>query len=109
MKFLFPTFLLNNYVEIYSTVRGEEGEEEKLIYKGKCIYDDKQKQIMSSDRQLIVLNGKIIVQGGLFFQSGYVIINNVKKNIYKISRPQNVDGSVYSTELDLGMNIKGKS
>lgn len=101
MKLPFPDFLLNTPVEVWATTLGEDGPEEEKIFEGKCIYTSKQKQIMTADKQLITLSGKVVIKGALDIKEGYVVANDVKKIIYSIERPLNPDGSVFSTELNL--------
>lgn len=101
MKLPFPDFLLNTPVRIYKTELGEDGTEEKKIFEGKCIYTDKTKQVMTAEKQLITLTGKVTIKGTLDIKEGYVVVNNTKKNIYSIERPLNPDGSIFSTELNL--------
>ncbi|MDP4144492.1 MAG: hypothetical protein Q8936_08430 [Bacillota bacterium] len=104
LKLPFPKFLANTDIEVYSTVLGEEGEEELPLYKGKCIYKDKIKQVMNAERQLITLSGKAVIEGdikpGEVIQ-GFIKVNNTKKKIYTAERPLNPDGTVFSTELNL--------
>lgn len=101
MKLPFPNFLLNTPVEIYKTEQGEDGPEEEKIFQGKCIYTDKSKQVVTAEKQLITLSGKVVIKENIDIQEGYVIINDTKKIVYSIERPLNPDGSVFSTELNL--------
>lgn len=101
MKLPFPDFLLNTSVEVWSTALGEDGPEEEKIFEGKCIYTDKQKQVMTAEKQLITLTGKAVIKGTLDVKEGYVVVDNTKKIIYSIERPINPDGSIFSTELNL--------
>lgn len=101
MQLPFPNFLLNTPIEVYKTELGEDGPEEEKIFEGKCIYTDKQKQVMTAEKQLITLTGKAVIKGPLDIKEGYIVVNNTKKNIYSIERPINPDGSIFSTELNL--------
>lgn len=101
MKLPFPDFLLNTPVEVWSTTLGEDGPEEEKIFEGKCIYTDKTRQIMTSEKQLITLTGKVVIKGPLDIKEGYVIVNETKKIIYSVEKPINPDGSIFSTELNL--------
>lgn len=101
MKLPFPVFLLNTSVEVWSTTLGEDGPEEKKIFQGKCIYTDKTRQVMTAEKQLITLTGKVVIKGSLDIKEGYVVVNDIKKIIYNIEKPLNPDGSVFSTELNL--------
>lgn len=104
LKLPFPKFLANTPIEVYSTFMGEDGEEEALLYEGKCIYTDKTKQVLNAERELITLSGKAVIEGdinpGKSIQ-GYIEVNNTKKKIYGVERPPNPDGTVFSTELNL--------
>lgn len=101
MKLPFPNFLLNTPVEIYKTEQGEDGPEEEKVFEGKCIYTDKSKQVVTAEKQLITLSGKVVVNENIDIKEGYVIIKDTKKIIYSIERPLNPDGSIFSTELNL--------
>lgn len=101
MKLPFPDFLLNTPIEVYKTELGEDGPKEEKIFEGKCIYTDKTKQIMTADKQLITLTGKVVIKGDMDLKEGYVIVNNTKKIIYSTEKPINPDGSIFSTELNL--------
>ena len=101
MKLPFPDFLLNTPIEVWATKLGEDGPEEEKIFEGKCIYTDKAKQVMTAEKQLITLTGKVVIKGPLEIDEGYIIVNNKKKIIYSIEKPINPDGSIFSTELNL--------
>ncbi|MDU1114615.1 MAG: hypothetical protein E7J99_12950 [Clostridium butyricum] len=101
MKLPFPKFLANTSIEVYKTELGEDGEEEEKVFNGKCIYTDKQKQVMTAEKQLVTLSGKAVIEGNIPIKEGYIKVNGDKKNIYSIERPLNPDGSVFSTELNL--------
>lgn len=101
MKLPFPDFLLNTPVEVWATKLGEDGPEEEKIFEGKCIYTDKTKQVMTAEKQLITLTGKVVIKGALDIKEGYVIVNETKKIIYSVEKPINPDGSIFSTELNL--------
>lgn len=104
MKLPFPRFLAKTNIKVYSTSRGEDGEEETLLYEGKCIYTDKSKQVMSAERQLITLSGKVVIEGDINPNKqiqGYILVNGSKKIVYSTERPLNPDGTVFSTELNL--------
>jgi hypothetical protein len=104
LKLPFPKWLANIDIKVYSTVLGEDGEEETLLFEGKCIYTDKTKQVLNAERQLITLSGKAVIEGdikpGEKIQ-GYIKVNNSKKKICTAERPLNPDGTVFSTELNL--------
>lgn len=104
-KLPFPQWILVTPVKIYQTYINEDGEPvENLIYEGLCNYSEKSKQTLDAERRLITLSGKVIVEGDVNpgkLIEGYVQIGDIKKDIFRTSRPRNPDGSVFSTELDL--------
>lgn len=104
LKLPFPKWLANIPIEVWFEGTNTDGDyEEKLIFKGKCIYTDKAKQVLNAERQLILLSGKVVIEGLIYngpFE-GYVKVNGIKKKIYSIERPLNPDGTVFSTELNL--------
>lgn len=104
LKLPFPTWLANTPIEVwYEGINSDGDYEEKKIFDGKCIYTDKSRQVLSAERQLILLSGKAVIEGSIYdgpFE-GYVIVSGVKKKIYSIERPLNPDGSIFSTELSL--------
>lgn len=101
MKLPFPQFLANTPITVFRTELGEDGEEEEKVFDGKCIYTDKQKQVMTAEKQLVTLSGKAVIEGDIPIKEGYISKDGVKKKIYSIERPLNPDGSVFSTELNL--------
>lgn len=104
LKLPFPKFLANTNIQVFSTILGEDGEEESLLYEGKCIYTDKSKTVLNAERQLVTLSGKAVIEGdikpGEVIQ-GFIKVNNTRKIIYSAERPLNPDGTVFSTELNL--------
>lgn len=104
LKLPFPKWLANISIEVWFEGTNEDGDyEEKSIYKGKCIFTDKTKQVLNAEKQLITLSGKAVIEGFIYngpFE-GYVKVNGIKKKIYSIERPLNPDGSIFSTELNL--------
>lgn len=105
MKFPFPKWNANTPVKVYQTTIDNRGiPTEEVIYEGKAIYDEKQRQVLDAERRLILLSGKVIIKGDIAPGkkiSGYVEIDGDTKAIYAALRPRNPDGSVFSTELDL--------
>jgi hypothetical protein len=74
------------------------------MFDGKAFYEEKTRQTLDKDRRLVTLSGKVIVPGDINpgkIIKGCVQIGEVKKDIFKSSRPKNPDGTVFSTELDL--------
>lgn len=105
VKLPFPKWILNTPVKVYQTFINEDGEPvEDLIYDGLCNYNEKSKQTLDAERRLVTLSGKIIIEGDIYpnkLIEGYIKVGDIKKDIYKSSRPRNLDGSVFSTELEL--------
>jgi len=106
MKFPFPRWNQVTPVKVYQTELSEDGEPvEKLIYDKRCFYDERSKQIMTAERQLVRLNGLIVIEGDIAPDKptfeGYVVICGERKNIHSVKRPRNPDGSIFSTELEL--------
>jgi len=105
MKFPFPTWLLKTHVKVIVVDKDHLGDfSETTIYDGLSIYDEKQRQIMTADRQLVTLSGKVIIRGDIYPKKeidGYIMIDEIKKKIYGAHRVRNPDGTIYSTELDL--------
>jgi len=105
MRFPFPSWNANTDVKVYRTIVDNKGEpSEETIYEGLAIYDEKQRQVLDAERRLIVLSGKVIIEGDIAPKqeiSGYVKVDGIKKAIHQVIRPRNPDGSVFSTELDL--------
>lgn len=104
-KLPFPKWILVTPVKIYQTYTNEDGEPvESLIYDGLCNYSEKSKQTLDAERRLVTLSGKVIVEGDINLGKlieGYVQVGEIKKDIFRTSRPRNPDGSVFSTELEL--------
>lgn len=102
LKLPFPKFLANTGIRVYSTELNEDGgTDDTPVYDGKCIYTDKIKQIMTAEKQLVILTGKAVIEGNIAVKQGYIRVGEDKKNIYSIERPLNPDGSVFSTEINL--------
>jgi len=101
----FPRWILNTVLKVYSTSLNEDGEPvELLLYDGKAFYEDKSKQVLDKERRLVLLTGRVIIEGdinpGKKFE-GYVQVEEEKISIFRSQRPRNPDGSVFSTELEL--------
>lgn len=107
MRFPFPSWNQVTPVKVYQTGTSKYGEPiEELIFDGLAFYDEKQRQVMNAERQLVLLSGKIIIEGDIRPDQtieGFVKIGKgeIEKKIYGAQRPRNPDGSVFSTELDL--------
>jgi len=104
-KLPFPRWILNTPVKVYQVSVDKFNEPfEETIFDGLVSYDEKQRQVMSAERQLVLLTGKVIIEGDILpgkAIEGFVKIGDIEKKIYGAQRPRNPDGSVFSTELDL--------
>lgn len=102
LKLPFPDFLANTTIKVFSTELNENGgTDDTPVYDGKCIYTDKIRQVMNANRQLVTLSGKAVIKGNIAIKQGYVLKGEDKKNIFSIEKPQNPDGTVFSTEINL--------
>lgn len=78
-----------------------------IIFKGKCCYSEKSKQIVSPDKQLIRLEATALFDGDIapdiFDITGEVFIEGRKapRLIYRSSKARNPDGTVNFTCLEL--------
>lgn len=100
----FPEFSLVIPIEVYTELPGEDGPVTSLIFSGKCNLSEKTKTIMTSDKQLVRLSGKVILKGDILPGQdiqGFIMLNNRKRVVYSTSKPRNPDGSVFSTQLEL--------
>lgn len=104
-KLPFPRWILNTPIKVYQVGVDKFDEPfEETIFEGLVSYDEKQRQVMNAERQLVLLSGKVIIEGDIRPDEtieGFVRIGNIEKKIYGAQRPRNPDGSVFSTELDL--------
>lgn len=105
-KLPFPRFLANTEIKVYRSKINEDGEPvEALLYSGKCIYTDKTRTVLNAEKQLVILTGKVVIEGDISPDNplieGNVEAKGIKKKIYGTERPLNPDGSVFSTELSL--------
>lgn len=106
MRFPFPRWNQVTPVQVYRTELNEDGEpQETLLHDGNCFYDERSRQVMTAEKQLVLLSGLIIIEGDIapVYTSfeGYVMVGGERKVIYRVKRPRNPDGSVFSTELEL--------
>lgn len=104
MKLPFPDWCLVTPIKVYAEIPNEDGVSEELIFDGKCNFSEKSRTTLNEQRQVVNLSGKALFKGDIYpgkLIKGHVIIDGVKRSIYKSSKPRNPDGSIYSTELDL--------
>ncbi len=104
----FPRFLAKTSIRVILTGElNEDGEpSEILVYEGHCIYSEKSQQVLDDERRLIRLSARALIEGDIYPGGdiqGYVQIagSETKRTIFRVSRPRNPDGSVFSTELEL--------
>lgn len=108
-KLPFPDWLLNTDYSISLNQEGvsEDGESlSAFTGKGKCIFSEKSKRIISSDGKEITLLGKVIVKGDIApslktISDGVITINGRAYDVYAGSRPRNPDGSIHSTQFEV--------
>ena len=104
MKLPFPDWCLVTPIEVFVEIAGEDGVEEKLIYKGKCNFSERTRSTLNENKQVVELTGHALFKGDIYpggLIKGYVVIDGIKRSIYRSQKPRNPDGSIYSTELDL--------
>jgi len=102
----FPRFLVRTPIQVsVDKGLGKDGEPNlEPIYDGKCIYDEKSKQVLDAERRLVQLSARAIIEGDIFPGQdiqGVALVGGVERIIFRSSRLRNPDGSVYSTELEL--------
>lgn len=105
MKFPFPKWNQVTPVKVYQQTVDTDGEPfEEIFFDGLAFYDEKQRQVLDAERRLVVLSGKVIIEGDIApgkVIEGHVNIGDDTKAIFGVIRPRNPDGTVFSTELDL--------
>jgi len=105
MKLPFPKWTLTKEVKICSIVNDENNKPtQNVIFEGKARYDKKSKQILNAQRELVMIRGVIVCEGDIaipFDKSVLVLIDGQEKNVVRVNKPDNPDGSVFSTELML--------
>lgn len=105
MKFPFPKWNANTLVKVFKSTIDSDGEpSEDVMFNDLAIYDEKQRQVLDAERRLVMLSGKVIIEGDIAPNKvieGHVAIGGDTKAIFGVIRPRNPDGTVFSTELDL--------
>lgn len=103
----FPRFLANTPIRVVLTRLSEDGEPvEESIFEGKCIYNEKSKQVLDAERRLVSLSAVAIIEGDICPGKdieGCVEVagGGLTRSIFRGARLRNPDGSVFSTELEL--------
>ena len=106
---LVPKAICNTAVKVYQSCGiGENGgEEQRLIFDGKCNYSEKARQIMTAEKQLVQLNAQALFDGDICPGediSGEIVVHAgsvISRRIYRFSRGRNPDGTVNFTCLEL--------
>lgn len=106
MKLPFPQWTLNSNAKVYYVNRNEYNElEEVEVFNGRVNHVQKTKQILNAQRELIMLSGLVVIPGDLNIDITndkkplYVELNNSKQRVMQVNKPNNPDGSIFSTEL----------
>ncbi|KJB88582.1 hypothetical protein AZ66_06425 [Paenibacillus sp. E194] len=104
-KLPFPQWILNTPIKVYRTELSDDGEAvEEIIFDGLACYDEKMRQKLDKERRLVTMSGKVIIKGDILpgeLIEGFVQVGGAQRTIFSSSRPQNPDGSIFSTELEL--------
>lgn len=108
-KLKFLKFLANTdfKADLYGENITEDGEMETAkIVKGKCIYNEKVRRIITEDGKMIILNGYILIEGDIapslnYISNGVCLVKDKVLNIYAGYRIYNPDGTVNHTKLEL--------
>lgn len=105
MKLPFPKWTLTQNVVISYLSHDENNLPTKtVIFSGKARYDKKSKQILNAQRELVMISGVVVCEGDVVFpldKSIAVNIDDQEKSVIRVNKPDNPDGSVFSTELML--------
>lgn len=104
MRLPFPYLILVTPIKVYAETPGENGVTEELIFDGKCNFSEKSRTTLNEQKQVVELTGRALFEGDIHPGKpirGFVMVGDVKKTIYRIRKPRNPDGSIFSTELDL--------
>lgn len=105
-KLPFPKWACVTPIKVFITDLSEDGEPvEQVVYDGLCNYSERSRQVLDAERRLVQLNAKAIIEGDIYPGKdieGHVIVEGgIKRVIFRVARPRNPDGSVFSTELEL--------
>ncbi len=85
---------------------GEDGTETELAcIHTKCSFDERQRQVLDAQRQLVRLEGKLLFPGDIFPDAselkGSVELLGRSRKIYRGGRARNPDGSVNYTRIEV--------
>lgn len=106
-KLPFPEWQLTSTVKVFKTELNENGKPVPMtLYEGLARYDEKSRQVLNANRELVLISGMIVCKGDIVADawgtaSLSVEVNGITKKVMSVSRPKNPDGSIFSTELTL--------
>jgi hypothetical protein len=108
IKLPFPEWTLTTDAKIYQRKSNRDGgNDDAEFFSGKVRFDKKTKQIMNERRELIALSGMIVCKGDIYLPEMtqetplFVSVEGMEKRVYSVNKPDNPDGSIFSTELSL--------
>ena len=108
IKLPFPEWTLTADVVIYKlTTNTDGGTDKETLYEGKARFDKKSKQVLNANRELVTLSGMIVCKGDIYLPDTTlenplrVLVHGMQKRVYSVNKPDNPDGSIFSTELFL--------
>lgn len=109
MKFpqLVPNRVCTTDVMVYKTegLNRDGSKKHIVIFRGKCFHNEKSKQKLNAEKQLITLSGEALFNGDIAPDSavidGYVQIGESRYRIYGSQKAKNPDGTVNYTRLEL--------
>ena len=102
MKLFVPKYVLNDRVKVYQETNTEAGTQSRVIYEGACNFNQKQRQILTPQKELVAVGGTVIIYEDILpgeWIDGMVEINGKTRQILSSTRFKNPDGTIYSTEL----------
>lgn len=95
------------YVVINQEGISEDGEPLKALeIDTLCNYQDEAKKVLTEQQQLIEIEGTALFNGDIApslasISNGTVIVNGIKRRIYRGTKARNPDGTVNYTKLEL--------
>lgn len=109
MKLPFPMHILNADIKVYSEELSEDGEPVLTVFfDGRAQYVMKSRQVLNAQRELVMLTGWVVIPGDITEVADvseetplFVEVKGIKKRVFSVNKPDNPDGTVFSTELFL--------
>lgn len=95
------------HVTINQEGMSEDGEPLKALeIDTMCNYQDKAKKVLTEQQQLIEIEGTALINGDIApslasISNGKVVVNGVKRRIFRGTKARNPDGTVNYTKLEL--------